>query len=178
MLLVSMVFAGGGAWFNENFVKEKVGVPRPNIVWLAGDNGAGPLGMTPQEFYGSGDKEARSALLLPVLQGQPVPVGLSPMVEAHWLDETGYSFPSGHSSAALYFATFFLLTAVTYVKTKRLWVYYLLLPWAVAVCYSRPILRLHTPTDITVGALQGIVTGFVVWVIVRQLIRKIPQSAT
>ena len=72
----------------------------------------------------------------------------------------------------MFVATFFLMTAATYLTTKRLWMFYALLPWALAVCYSRPILRVHTPIDITVGGLQGLVVGLVAWVIARTLIRR------
>ena len=84
-----------------------------------------------------------------------------------WIEETGYSFPSGHSFSAMFFATFFLAMGVSHISTKRLRLFYLLLPWALAVCYSRPILRVHTPTDITVGGLEGLVLGFLAFLFVR-----------
>jgi hypothetical protein len=47
IVLVASIFAGGGAAINEHIVKEQLKIPRPNIVWLAGENGSGSLGMTP-----------------------------------------------------------------------------------------------------------------------------------
>ena len=170
MVLIIAICAGGGALLNEHFLKAKLKVPRPNIVWLAGENGSGPLGMTAKDFYESGNKEARRQPLAEVLSVDPV--ALSDSIEDHWIEETGYSFPSGHSFSAMFFATFFLMIAVTYLTTKRLWIFYALLPWALAVCYSRTILRLHTPTDITVGGLQGLVIGFIAWAVARSLIRR------
>ena len=55
----------------------------------------------------------------------------------------------------------------SYISTRRLWLFYLLLPWALAVCYSRPILRVHAPTDILIGGLEGILLGFVAFLLVR-----------
>jgi phosphatidylglycerophosphatase B len=173
MLLSAVFFVGGGATINEHFIKAQLKVPRPNIIWLAGENGNGPLGMTAQEFYELGDKETRRSPLANILQRDPEPVPLSSSIEAHWIQETGYSFPSGHSFSAMFFATFFLAIGVTYLTTKRLWLFYMLLPWAWAVCYSRPILRVHTPADITIGGLQGIVVGFLAWTVARALIRRI-----
>jgi len=172
VVLIAVFCAGGGAALNENIVKAQLKIPRPNIIWLAGDNGSGPLGMTPDDFYASGDKEARRKPLAKVLRSVPVPVALSSSIEAHWIEETGYSLPSGHSFSAMFFATFFLTMAATYLTTKRLWMFYALLPWALAVCYSRPILRVHTPTDITLGGLQGLALGLVAWAIARTLIRR------
>lgn len=170
--LLAAVCAGGGAAINEHVVKPELKIPRPNIVWLAEENGAGPLGMTPESFYEKGDKEARRVPLATVLQAIPKPVLLSPSIESHWIEETGYSFPSGHSFAAMFFATFLLSIAVVMLNTKRIWLFYLLLPWALAVCYSRPILRLHTPVDITIGSLQGLVIGLIAAVIAMKLIRQ------
>jgi len=172
VVLVVVIFAGGGAALNEYFVKTQLKIPRPNIIWLAGENGSGPLGMTPENFYEIGNKEARGEVLAKVLNGETTPVPLSSSIEAHWIAETGYSLPSGHSFSAMFFATFLLAIAATYLTTKRRWLFYALLPWALAVCYSRPILRVHTPTDITIGGLQGLVLGLMAWAIAQMLIRR------
>ncbi len=170
IILIIAICAGGGALFNEHFIKAQLKVPRPNIVWLAGENGSGPLGMTAKDFYATGNKEARRVPLEKAISKNPVP--LSPAIKAHWIEETGYAFPSGHSFSAMFFATFFLMLAATYLTTRRLWLFYLLLPWALAVCYSRTILRVHTPADITVGSLQGLAIGILAWAITRSLIRR------
>lgn len=164
---VVAICAGGGSALNEHVVKVAFKVPRPDIVYLAGENGGGPLGMSTAEFYARGDKEARTAILRKVLEAAPPPVPMSPAIREHWLKETGYAFPSGHAFAAFFFAAFFLATGVSYIATRRRWLFYLLLPWAMAVCYSRPILRVHTPTDITVGGLEGLVLGLAAFLLVR-----------
>jgi phosphatidylglycerophosphatase B len=164
---VVAICAGGGSALNEHVVKVAFKVPRPNIVYLAGENGGGLLGMSTAQFYAGGDKEARTAILRKVLEAAPPPVPMSPAIREHWLKETGYSFPSGHAFAAFFFAAFFLAMSVSYIATRRRWLFYLLLPWAVAVAYSRPILRVHTPTDITVGGLEGLVLGLAAFFLVR-----------
>ena len=172
VILIATIFAGGGAALNEHGLKAQLKIPRPNLTWLSGENGSGPLGMTANDFYQTGDKQARSGLLQTVLSHVPVPVPLSAPVEAHWVEETGYSLPSGHSFAAMFFATFFLLLAVTHIRTKSICLFYALLPWALALCYSRPILRVHTPADVAIGAVQGLVIGLIAWTVARMLIRK------
>jgi phosphatidylglycerophosphatase B len=170
IVIVVAIFAGGGATLNEHGVKEALKIPRPNIVYLAGADGAGPLGMSPEEFYGKGDREARSELLRKALETAPPPVELRPAIRDHWIEETGYSFPSGHAFAAMFFATFFLATGVSYVSTPRRQLFYLLLPWALAVCYSRLILRVHTLADVIVGSLEGLVLGFVAFLFFRAVL--------
>lgn len=60
-----------------------------------------------------------------VLETEPPPVELAPAVRRHWIQETGYSFPSGHSFAAVFFATFFLAMGVSYTRAPRVWLFYL-----------------------------------------------------
>jgi phosphatidylglycerophosphatase B len=172
VVLIAVICGGGGAALNANIIKEQLKIPRPNIIWLAGESGFGPLGMTPEDFYESGDKEARREPLAKALNRVPRPVPLSSSIEAHWIEETGYSFPSGHAFSAMFFATFFLTIGARYLTRKRLWIFYALLPWALAVCYSRSILRVHTPTDITVGGLLGLAVGLLAWAVARTLIRR------
>ena len=165
------MFAGAGSWLNEHGVKEWFKQPRPNIEWLAGEGGALRLGMSPVEFYELGDRERRAAHLAAVLDNDPVPI--AGVVRAHWLGQTGYSFPSGHSFSAFFFATLFLCLACTLVAPTRRWLFYLLLPWAVLTCYARLILRVHTPLDITAGAAAGLLLGLLAWLSAAALLRRL-----
>jgi len=170
--LVALFFGAGGTAFSVYVIKQQLKVPRPNIISLSGDTGSGALGMTAKAFYESGNKADRREPLAKALTDGSVPVQLSPSIAAHWIEETGYSFPSGHSFSAMFLATFFLTVGATYLATKRLWMFYSLLPWALAVCYSRSILRVHTPTDITVGGLLGLAVGLLAWAVARSLNRR------
>ena len=176
LISVSLLLAGGGAAFNEHVVKNEFKVPRPNIIWLAQESTAGGLEMSAEQFYLLGDKTARRQPLFDVLNKKPAPVLLSESVRSHWIEETGYSFPSGHAFSAMFFASLFLLFAVGYLSSKRLWLFYALLPWALAVCYSRTLLRVHTPTDIFVGGLQGLVLGILAWLIASRILRRLDSS--
>lgn len=177
LISVSLLLAGGGAALNEHIVKNEFKVPRPNIIWLAGESAAGSLGMSAEHFYQLGDKMARRQPLLDVLNQVPAPVLLSESVRSHWVEETGYSFPSGHAFSAMFFASLFLLFAVRYLSSKRQRVFYALLPWALAVCYSRTLLRVHTPTDIFVGGLQGVLLGILAWQIAHRLLQRLEKMS-
>lgn len=167
IILITVISVGGGAAINEHIIKPQLKLPRPNIVWLA-DTGA--LEMTAAELYAIGNKEARRAPLAKALSAEPI--ALSSLIKSHWITETGYSFPSGHAFSAMFIATFFLMLSASLLTSKRRWFFYALLPWALTVCYSRPILRVHTPLDITIGGLQGLILGCIAWLIVRSLINS------
>jgi phosphatidylglycerophosphatase B len=159
---------GGGAYVNEHVVKPAFTVPRPNILELAGEPPEAPaLKMSAEAFYTLPDKAMRTEYLRGVLTPE---VRLHERVRDHWLAETGYSFPSGHSFSAMLCATFFLAMGLSHFSGRRLWVFYLLVPWAVAVCFSRPILRVHSPTDICVGGLEGMVAGVLTFLLVRGIL--------
>ncbi|MGE0713068.1 MAG: phosphatase PAP2 family protein [Planctomycetota bacterium] len=150
-----LLFVGGGAAVNEFALKRVLRVPRPYVVELSR---SGALGTTPEGFYELGDREARRAHLRAMFAAGRGPA-LSPRVREHWITETGFSFPSGHSFAAFCLLAFCLLLGEGLplgVRGRALW---LLGPWAVAVCYSRPLLGVHSPTDVSVGAALGLVFG-------------------
>ncbi len=165
---VVAILAGGGAAFNEYVIKPTFKMPRPHIRYLAGNEGSGPLGMTVNEFYALEDRETRRERLRTVLEADPPPVRLPRLIREHWIEVTGYSFPSGHSLSAMFFATFFMAMGLTYLSMPRRLFCYLLLPWAVCVCYSRFILGVHTPTDISVGGLEGLLLGALAFVLVKR----------
>jgi phosphatidylglycerophosphatase B len=174
IVLVVTALLGGGAYLNEHVVKPTFAVPRPNIIELAQTPAEAPtLKMSAAAFYGLPD-HARGPYLNEVLTPQ---VPLHERVRSHWIAETGYSFPSGHSFSAMMFATFFLAMGLSHFSGKRLWPFYLLALWAVAVCFSRPILRVHSPTDICVGAVEGAVAGVLAFLLVRCVLALlVPQS--
>lgn len=163
---------GGMAVANEFAIKRVMKVPRPNIQELAHKD---LLGLTPEAFYGLGGKDERSAHLEQVLTPaalEAVGLPLAERIRHHWIEETGYSFPSGHATAAMTFASFFLAAGIYLLSGWRLLLCGALVPWAIAVCWSRTILRVHSPTDVTVGGLQGVVLGAIGFLILGFLLER------
>ena len=162
---------GGAAYLNEFVVKPYFAVPRPDIIELAKPSpDTSVLKMSVKEFYEMSTKADRSAHLKKVLKTDGDPP-MDELVQCHWIHETGYSFPSGHSFSAMLVATVFLALGLSYFSQARLWVFYLLVAWAVAVCYSRPILRVHWPRDVCVGGVEGILVGVVAFLMVRGILK-------
>ncbi len=169
-----LVFLGGSSVINEHLTKPFFESPRPNIVELSE---SAVLKMSPEEFYALPDKQTRSEHLTKVLTGRSAEgIRLHELVREHWIAETGYSFPSGHSIAAMTLTTLLLALALSFLARPRILMVYLLVPWSILVCYSRPILRVHSATDITVGAVVGIVLGGIAFILIRFLLDRSPQE--
>lgn len=79
------------------------------------------------------------------LRPRPFKVHPSIVCNGHTLDQ--FSFPSGHTMHAVSFS----VIAVAYFPAL-IW---LVLPFTLLVALSRPILGLHYPSDVLVGALIG-----------------------
>lgn len=170
LLGLLLLALGGMSWANEHLIKPAMAIPRPNIVELADQ---GVLGLSPDEFYALGDKPERSVYLAERL-AEPDAPPLAAEVREHWLIETGYSFPSGHSLAAMTFSAFFLTLALSYLDQRRRRLVFLILPvWALAVIASRPLLRVHSALDIGVGACEGVVIGLLSVMLARWLIERV-----
>ncbi|MCX7727307.1 MAG: phosphatase PAP2 family protein [Chitinispirillaceae bacterium] len=85
-------------------------------------------------------------------------------------NESGYSFPSRHTSNA--FAT---ATSLSIVFPK----WYVILPsflWASSIAYSRLHLGAHYPTDVFAGALLGCASGYITYKLNKLLKAPFPFS--
>ncbi|MDJ0925819.1 MAG: phosphatase PAP2 family protein, partial [Acidimicrobiia bacterium] len=149
----------GNGLLNEHVVKPAFGVPRPNIVELADGGLLGEDIPDAASFYAVGGKGDRREVLAERFALIP-DLGLSDLVEAHWIHETGFSFPSGHSTAAVTLATFFAIIGVRWLMGWRRRLAIFVIPvWALLVVYSRPLLEVHTALDVLIGAGAGTIWG-------------------
>lgn len=164
----------GGAHLNEYVLKPAFARPRPNILLLSAvpSPSAPLLGMGPAAFYMLGDKAVRRNHLADVLEHPEIAATLHvpPALKAHWLHETGYSFPSGHSYAAALLVVFFLALGLARGERWRR-VLPLALPlWAFAVACSRVLLVVHTVADVVVGLAMGASVGYLAALVTERLL--------
>lgn len=173
MAIASLLLAVLGlvSLLNEYLIKPGFHVFRPNILHLAGNPPAQPaLRISAAAFYQLPDKDARSDYLSRILNAADYNgPELQPRLKHHWIEETGYSFPSGHTTAAMALASFFLALASTRFNGRKL-IPYLILPfWGLMVAWSRTVLQVHTPIDVLAGGVQGLVAGLFAWWLYRRL---------
>ena len=70
---------------------------------------------------------------------------------------TGYSFPSGHSTSA---GSFWSAVAIQFKKHKGLVIFSILM--ILIVMFSRNFVGVHTPQDVIVGGLSGLLCAFLI----------------
>ncbi len=176
IVIVLSVVLGGGAYVNEHMIKPWFAAARPNVLELAD---AGALEMTVGAFYALPDKQTRSRHLRAVLTDERFKaVSLHPLVQEHWIRQSGFSFPSGHSLSAMLCATFFLAMGLDLYLGRRRWPFYVLVLWAILVCYSRTILRVHSTIDVSLGGLEGVVLGALSFLLMRRILAMAADNAS
>lgn len=181
VIVVSIVALYGGKLLNDHVVKPAVGVARPDVVLLAD---AGELGMEVDEFYAMPEDD-RSAYL-DAIKGEDGfgTIELRPEVRDHWVKETAFARPSGHALASMTFATYYVAIAIAWLSGWRRRTFLLLVPWAVLVSLSRPVLRVHWPADIVLGGLAGLAIGAGAFLLTSVLVERrwagpdVPDVAT
>jgi len=173
-VVVLMIVLGGNAALNEFVVKPAFGIPRPNIQLLAESGALGPEYPDAESIYAVGGKEARRKVLGERLPFVDTPA-LTDRVEARWIHETGYSFPSGHTTAAMTLASLLVLLAAGWPAGWRLLIATVAAPvWAVSVGYSRVLLGVHRPADVVAGTVAGILWGLLAFLAIRRFVDGAP----
>jgi phosphatidylglycerophosphatase B len=176
ILLAMLITLAGNAVLNEYAVKPLFGVERPNIVALAESGALGPEFPDAASFYAVGDKEARREILRAILPSVATP-SLSPTVRDHWIHETGYAFPSGHTTAAMTLTAMLAALGSTWLEGWRRLVMTVVVPvWAVAVSYTRTLLGVHYPIDVAVGALAGFAWGLLAFFVIRRAVTALLRT--
>ena len=161
------------ALINEFVTKPLVATHRPFVLKL---EKAGLL--SGDTLYGLPSKSDRTDFLQKLFIENPensIVKLLDPSIREHWAKETGFSFPSGHSQNAFLFAVIlgFLIQHLLPNGKRFVWIPFL---WASGICLSRVALGVHSPLDITVGALTGGILGSLI--LMSGLLNKILPTKT
>ncbi|WP_372871110.1 phosphatase PAP2 family protein [Shewanella sp.] len=139
MLLALALSLGGGLVLNEH-LKTCFDEPRPNAEYLAKKNL-----LQLDVFYGQSKQERRTEIAhLLTLQDAELPL-MTQNIAAHWRQEVGLSFPSGHT---LYAATLSLTVCWFFIASGHRVPCLMLGGWAVAMGFSRMFLGMHHSQDV------------------------------
>lgn len=152
-----LIVIGLFAYLNEHLIKLALKQPRPSHSFIVSHSN-GSLNL--DSLY-THENSGRHELLKSTIANNPTQFNnIHPHILSHWTEETGYSFPSGHSfnGFLLAYILCFSLFNSRSETGKRL--YFLPLIWAALVAISRVALGAHTAWDISFGGLTGILVAF------------------
>jgi undecaprenyl-diphosphatase len=79
-----------------------------------------------------------------------------------------YGYFSAHAANTMAMAVFFGLL----LKSKRNYLFSILLIWAMAVSYSRIYMGVHFPLDVVTGMLFGLIYGSLFYVFFKAFLKK------
>lgn len=151
-------FFGLLAVVNEHCTKHLLKARRPSHVYMLSNTG---LSETIDSLYQL-DKRERQKFFEDLVKNNPLKFKeIDPAVQHHWIEEAGFSFPSGHTFNAFLFAMI-LAYAIYFNRSRPAWRNLFIVPfaWAVTVGISRVAMGAHTALDVSAGAALGILTGF------------------
>jgi len=154
--LVLTLVLGGFARINEHYIKSQFAVSRPSHKYII------------RESHSKVKLDSVYLLLMPerrtffkkIVEADTIHFkNIDQRVLAHWVDEVGYSMPSGHTFNAFLLAS--MLTFSLYELNQRQINFWLYIPmlWAAFVGLSRVVLGVHTPLDVTIGGALGIIVS-------------------
>jgi len=157
LFLVLGGLLAGFAFLNEHVVKPVVKLSRPSHSYMIKQTKSI---MTLDSLY-TLEESQRKAYLKGLITSDTLYLKqIDQRVLNHWVDEAGFSFPSGHSFNAYLLGT--ILAFGIYEEKQRKWRLLALMPlsWALLVALSRVALGAHTAADVSAGAGIGLLLAF------------------
>lgn len=153
-----ILFLSAFAFINEHLTKKILKLPRPSHSFVF-DHAKTE---TKVDSLYKLDEHGRELFLQELITNNKNSfVNIDEKVLDHWVEESGYSFPSGHSFNAFLLAcilSFSLFNSQN--KTVRLF-YILPFIWAVSVAVSRVAIGAHSALDVSFGAALGCLVALV-----------------
>ena len=158
-LITLLLFFGILAFINERYTKPILKSQRPSHVYMLNQTG---LISAIDSLYGL-DNKARKSFFDTLVKAHPLEFKqIDPEITQHWIDESGFSFPSGHTFNAFLFAMI-LSYAIYFNRSYPKWRNLFFVPfiWAVLIGVSRVAVGAHSATDVSAGALVGSSIGWI-----------------
>ena len=144
------------AFLNEHVTKEALRIPRPSHLFIV--QNSFPV-VTIDSLYQLEETE-RKKTVRNLINADSSRFGkIDSRILNHWVEEAGYSFPSGHSFNAFTLATI-LAFSMYHARNKAVKRFYLFpFFWALMVAISRVSVGAHSALDVSFGAALGLIFG-------------------
>ncbi len=144
------------AFFNEHVTKKALKLARPSHTYIVEQSG---VHTSLDVFYKLNEPERQLFLQRMIEYNKKNFIQIDARVLDHWIEESGYSFPSGHSFNAFLLA--YIMAYSMFHSTKKYVKLFYFIPfmWAVTVAVSRVAIGAHSILDVSFGAALGLVAG-------------------
>lgn len=157
-IVALILIFGALAFINERVTKPILKLQRPSHTYMLHQTG---LSTAIDSLYHL-DKDARRDFFKSLLKTQPLKFkDIDSAIQEHWIDESGFSFPSGHTFNAFLFAmilSYAIFHNRSYPRLRNLFI--LPFAWALLVAISRVAVGAHSALDVSAGAALGILIGW------------------
>ena len=168
---MALLFAliGGFAFINEHLTKKAAKAIRPSLTYISGLTQGD---FSPEQLYARNDADRTAMVMSAIANHRTSFHHVDKYVLNHWSDETGYSFPSGHTFNAFLLAVI-ISFSLYHSRSKTVNYYYVIPPvWAMMVGVSRVALGAHSAKDVIFGGALGLGAGllFIHWDDLRHLV--------
>jgi phosphatidylglycerophosphatase B len=152
-----LFFFGVLAWVNEHLTKPVLKLQRPSHVYMLTHTGQLK---SIDSLYDKSKNERKLFFEKLLAEHQQNFENIDARVQSHWIEEAGFSFPSGHTFNAFLFSMI-IAYAIYFNRSKVSWRKLYITPfiWATLVGISRVAMGAHSALDVSVGALLGIFIG-------------------
>jgi phosphatidylglycerophosphatase B len=152
------IFLGVFAWINEHVTKKAARIARPSHMYIF-DHAQTNLKV--DSLYLLEEEKRHEVLREMVNENENEFSAFDRKVIEHWIEEAGYSFPSGHSFNAFLLANIMAFSLINSRRkiARNAWALPLL--WAPVVALSRVAIGAHSALDVTFGAAMGMLVATV-----------------
>ncbi|MBA4054431.1 MAG: hypothetical protein C0490_06955 [Marivirga sp.] len=160
------------AFLNEHAIKPAAGFARPSHTYII-EQTKSAANLDSIYLLTS---ESRKTFFRNILSSDTVHFrDIDPRILDHWVDEAGYSFPSGHSFNAFLLAS--ILAFGIYQSDRKVkYLYFIPLLWALLVALSRVAVGAHSPLDVSVGAGIGLIVSHILLSITKTRDLIVPKK--
>jgi len=156
-LLTIIVVLSSFAYVNEHAIKPSIRASRPSHTYIVRQARSNAK---LDSIYSLAENNKRIFFRGLVSADTTTFGSIDPRILDHWVEETGYSFPSGHSFNAFLLAGIIAFGIYQIVPKNRRYLCTIPLLWAALVALSRVAVGAHTAWDVSVGSAMGLVLAY------------------
>jgi phosphatidylglycerophosphatase B len=152
ILLIQLLSDGATQFYFKDVFKS----PRPSQLYFAEKAFAGN---NANEFYEMTPENKSEYMKEKINDSSGLFEEVYPPVLNSWVNESGYSFPSGHAQTAFLLGT--IMAFIIFKTNSKKYFIFIPLAWAILVGLSRVVIGIHFPFDVTAGAFIGLAAGLI-----------------